>query len=166
MEREEAKKNGTTDMLPKLHGIPISIKDIVRYTPKYSYLITLSCLQINQKGFRTTVGCQYLGKEVHTEDAVTVTLLRKAGAIPIVRGNVPQLALTMHTDNFLWGRAQNPYDVTRSCGGSSGGEGGIVASRCAPLAFGSDVAGSIRIPAAFNGVRGFKPTPARCSAEG
>lgn len=72
----------------------------------------------------------------------------------------------MHTDNFVWGRARNPYDNDRSCGGSSGGDAGLVASRCVPLAIGSDVGGSIRIPSAFNGVVGFKPTQGRITYRG
>jgi len=84
----------------------------------------------------------------------------------LVRGNVPQAALSIHTTNFIWGRAKNPYDNERSCGGSSGGDGGLVASRCVPAAVGSDVGGSIRIPATFNGITGFKPTQGRISYKG
>ena len=82
----------------------------------------------------------------------------KAEAIPLVRGNLPQAALSVHSVNKIWGRAKNPYDQERSCGGSSGGDAGLVASRCVPLGIGTDIGGSIRIPAAFNGIVGFKPT--------
>jgi len=63
-----------------------------------------------------------------------------------------------HTDNFIWGRAKNFFDHDRSCGGSSGGDAGLVASRCVPLGIGSDIASSLRIPAHFNGIYTFKPT--------
>lgn len=70
----------------------------------------------------------------------------------------------MHTDNFVWGQSLNPFDKTRSCGGSSGGEGGIVAAQCAPLGIGTDIGGSIRVPCTFTGIRGFKPTSGRGSS--
>jgi Asp-tRNA(Asn)/Glu-tRNA(Gln) amidotransferase A subunit family amidase len=65
----------------------------------------------------------------------------------------------MDSINPIYGTARNPHDVNRSCGGSSGGDGGLVAAKCSPLGIGTDVGGSIRIPAAFCGVYGFKPTP-------
>lgn len=68
-----------------------------------------------------------------------------------------------HTTNEIWGLAHNPWKYERSCGGSSGGEGGLVASKCVPLGIGSDIGGSIRIPASFNGVCGIKPTSVRVS---
>lgn len=76
------------------------------------------------------------------------------------------MAYAIHSDNFVWGRAQNPWNRTRSCGGSSGGEAGIIAAKCAPLSLGSDIGGSIRIPCSFTGVRGFKPTGNRASLLG
>lgn len=72
---------------------------------------------------------------------------------------------TIHAENPVWGRAQNPYDRERSCGGSSGGDGGLVAARCVPLAFGNDLGGSIRLPAYFNGLCGFRPTSCRVSIQ-
>lgn len=71
-----------------------------------------------------------------------------------------------HTDNNIYGCAKNPHDHSRSCGGSSGGEGGLVGSNCVPLALGTDIGGSIRCPASFNGVCGFKPTFSRLSYKG
>lgn len=94
-----------------------------------------------------------------TEDAVVVTLLKKAGAICMVRGNLPQYMLVADTNNRVYGQAMNPYDKARTCGGSSGGDGGLVAANCVPLAVGTDIGGSIRIPAHCTGVLGFKPTP-------
>ena len=84
----------------------------------------------------------------------------------MVRGNVPQMLMIGHTDNRIFGRAFNPYDQTRTCGGSSGGEGGLVSSKCVPFAIGTDIGGSIRSPSACCGVIGFKPTAARCTYEG
>ena len=84
--------------------------------------------------------------------------LLEAGAIPLVRGNVPLAGASIHTKNYVWGRAKNPYDQSRSCGGSSGGDAGLVATRCVPIALGSDIGGSLRIPASFTGVLAFKPT--------
>ena len=112
------------------------------------------------------MGCDFLCKEVCKDDSVTVKLLRQNGAIIIVRGNVPQFAFGYHTDNKIWGTAQNPYDPRRSCGGSSGGDAGLVSSRCIPFSIGSDIGGSIRVPAHFCGIRGFKPTAWRVSGQG
>lgn len=69
------------------------------------------------------------------------------------------MAYSIHSENRLWGILRNPYQNNRSAGGSSGGDGGLIASKCVVLAVGSDVGGSIRIPCHFNGVTGFKPTP-------
>ena len=131
------------DDLPLLHGIPISIKDLFW-----------------QKGFLATVGCAFLCKDSDRadEDGVIVKLFRNAGAIPLVRGNVPQSALSLHTDNLVFGCARNPHDQSRSCGGSSGGDAGLIASQCIPFGIGSDIGGSLRFPAAFCGIYGFKPT--------
>ena len=85
--------------------------------------------------------------------------MRDAGAIILVRSNVPQGGLSMHSENYVWGTAINPYSKERSCGGSSGGDGGLVASRCVPLGIGTDIGGSVRIPAHFNGIMGFRPSP-------
>jgi Asp-tRNA(Asn)/Glu-tRNA(Gln) amidotransferase A subunit family amidase len=123
-----------------LHGIPVSIKEL-----------------FSMKGLLSTVGTAMLDHKRST-DSECVLPLTEAGAIPIIRGNVPQAALSYHSDNYVWGRAQNVYQRERSCGGSSGGDAGLVAARCVPMALGSDVGGSIRIPATFNGVTGFKPT--------
>lgn len=72
----------------------------------------------------------------------------------------------MDSINPIYGTARNPHDINRSCGGSSGGEGGLVAAKCTPIGFGTDVGGSIRIPAAFCGVYGFKPTSQRVTYKG
>lgn len=139
-ERAQAIENDTQDQLPFLHGIPVSIKEL-----------------FSMKGLLSTVGTAMLDHK-RTTDSEGVLPLTEAGAIPIIRGNLPQCALSYHSDNYVWGRAQNVYQRERSCGGSSGGDAGLVAARCVPMALGSDVGGSIRIPATFNGVTGFKPT--------
>ena len=74
--------------------------------------------------------------------------------------------MSIHSENFIWGCAKNFYDNSRSCGGSSGGDAGLVSARCAPIAMGSDVGGSLRIPATFNGIVCFKPTQGRVSYKG
>ena len=134
-----------------MHGIPISIKDI-----------------IDQKGFLSTIGCAYLCQEKYRskDHAAIVKLYLKHGAIPIVRGNCPQSALSIHTDNLIFGESKNPHKNERSCGGSSGGDAGLIASKCIPFAIGTDIGGSLRYPAAFCGIYGFKPTTSRISSLG
>jgi Asp-tRNA(Asn)/Glu-tRNA(Gln) amidotransferase A subunit family amidase len=130
--------------LPYLHGIPISVKEL-----------------LEMKGMRTTVGCamnEYIGK---VDSPCITPIIEEGGAIPLVRGNVPQGALSVHSENYIWGTAKNPHQNSRSCGGSSGGDAGLVAAGCVPLGIGTDLASSIRIPATFNGVTGFKPTQSR-----
>ena len=90
----------------------------------------------------------------------------RAGAIPLVRGNVPQSALSLHTKNLIFGEARHPHNQERSCGGSSGGEAGLICSRCIPCGLGNDVGGSVRFPAAFCGIYGLKPTTGRVSNRG
>lgn len=84
----------------------------------------------------------------------------------MVKGNVPQLVFALQTDNDIYGKALNPYDISRVCGGSSGGDAALVATRCVPLSIGTDIGGSIRVPSAFNGIYGFKPTANRVSYKG
>jgi Asp-tRNA(Asn)/Glu-tRNA(Gln) amidotransferase A subunit family amidase len=100
------------------------------------------------------------------KDAAVVAFLKNEGAIPMVRGNVPQFVYAGHTDNRIFGCAKNPYDRTRTCGGSSGGDGALVSAKCVPFAIGTDIGGSIRSPAACSGIIGFKPTSQRNSMRG
>ena len=120
---------------------------------------------LTQKGMLATVGCA-MRNHRYEEDSLNFSYLTEAGAIPLVRGSTPIGALTIHTTNFIWGRAQNVYDRSRSCGGSSGGDAGLVAAKCVPFAIGSDVGGSIRIPSHFLGITGFKPSHIRASCKG
>lgn len=92
------------------------------------------------------------------EDAVVIGNVRKAGAIIIAKTNIPELNLWVESRNNVYGQTNNPYDTTRAVGGSSGGDAAIVAACGAPFAVGSDIGGSIRIPASFNGVFGHKPS--------
>ena len=81
--------------------------------------------------------------------------------IPFVKTNIPQMTLNFDSFNFLWGRCLNPWNNDKSAGGSSGGEGAIVGAKISPLGFGNDMLGSVRIPAAFNGLVGFMASPGR-----
>ena len=132
-----------------LYGVPISVKD-----------------HIAMKGACTSCGITNACDIPDMEDAVVLQLLKEQGAIPFVRSNVPQALAWIETDNYIYGRSLNPWDTSRSTGGSSGGEGGLIASRASPLGIGTDSAGSIRVPCAFCGVYGYKPTAERVSELG
>ena len=127
--------------LPPLLGIPCSIKEFVAL-----------------KGMPHTGGVLHRKGVVATQDATVSARLRRAGAIPLGVTNVPEGGLWMETHNLIWGRTSNPWDVRRTCGGSSGGEGALVGSGATPFGIGSDIGGSIRIPAAFCGTVGHKPS--------
>ena len=132
-----------------LHGLPISIKD-----------------QIDMQGFDSTCGLSARVGKPREADAVVVSVARAAGAIPFVRTNIPQLMMLPESFNAIWGTTANPYDAGRTSGGSSGGESALVAAGGSPLGFGTDVGGSVRIPAAFTGICAFKPTLDRVSYKG
>ncbi len=133
-----------------LHGVPFSIKD-----------------SIDVAGTRCTAGT--LGRShvecAHT-DATLVRRLRAAGAIPIAKTNLPDLLFSFETDNLLFGRSNNPYDATRTPGGSSGGEAALISACGSPLGLGSDCLGSVRVPAAFCGIAAIKPTSGRLPRTG
>src|SRR4051812_28111854 len=90
-------------------------------------------------------------------DATLVARLRGAGAIPIARTNLPDLLFAFESDNLLFGRTNNPYDLSQTAGGSGGGEAALIASCGSPMGLGSDAAGSVRVPAAFCGIASIKP---------
>ncbi|XP_050293954.1 fatty-acid amide hydrolase 2-B-like isoform X2 [Anthonomus grandis grandis] len=118
------------------------------------------------KGMKFTSGT-VTRKECKAEfDADAVALARKAGAIPLVVTNVPELCMSWETTNKLHGTTQNPHDSTRTCGGSSGGEGSLLGAGASLIGIGSDIAGSLRLPAHFCGVWGHKPTPGAVSFDG
>jgi len=108
-------------------------------------------------GREVTIGSRRMRPIRCTEDSAPVRKLRAAGAIVIARSNVPEFVMTGETANLLYGRTNHPADRTRTCGGSSGGEGALVGSGCSPLGFGTDILGSIRIPSCFCGIVGFRP---------
>ncbi len=127
--------------LGPLHGVPVSIKD-----------------NLWTAGERTTYGSRLQAEFVAPQDAPSVARLRAAGAIFVGRTNLPEFAWRGSTDNRLFGESRNPWDLTRTPGGSTGGGAAAVAAGLGPLALGSDGAGSIRIPASFCGLVGLKPT--------
>lgn len=129
--------------------MPISIKDT-----------------FDMKGLPSSIGTVARYDWVQAEDGAVIQAIKKAGMIPFVKSNVPQLAMTFESENHVWGRALNPWNKDRSVGGSSGGEGALIAGRCSPLGLGSDLGGSIRIPAEFCGVFAFKPSSYRYSPKG
>nr|CAD7439053.1 unnamed protein product [Timema bartmani] len=100
------------------------------------------------------------------EDAETVRLLREAGAIPLLVSNTPELCMHLETVNRVTGRTNNPYDLRRTPGGSSGGEAALLGSAASVISIGSDICGSLRIPALFCGIFGHKPTPGVISLSG
>ena len=132
------------EALGPLHGVPYSLKDL---TPT--------------QGIRTTFGSKIFEHHVPTEDAILVERLRAAGGILLGKTNTPEFGCKGMTDNKIFGTTYNPWNLARTPGGSSGGAGAAVAAGLGPLAEGSDLAGSIRMPASFCGVVGFKPSPGR-----
>jgi amidase len=126
----------------RLHGLPIAIKDLE-----------------DTAGIRTTYGSRAFADHIPQRDSLLVQRLRAAGAIVIGKTNTPELGAGSHTFNEVFGTTRNPYDLSRSAGGSSGGAGAALASGMLPIADGSDHGGSIRNPASFNNVVGLRPTP-------
>lgn len=117
-------------------------------------------------GQQVTAGSQRMAPEHHAQDAEIVRRLKAAGAVVIARSNVPELAMTAESTNPRYGRTNNPLAPDRVAGGSSGGEGALVGSGSSVFGVGSDILGSIRIPAAFCGVVGFKPHSAAVDGTG
>jgi Asp-tRNA(Asn)/Glu-tRNA(Gln) amidotransferase A subunit family amidase len=137
------------EKLGPLHGVPISIKSSIEVTG-------LRC----ESGTKLRVGL------VAAQDAPLVSRLRNAGAIILGTTNAPELLMAWETDNLLYGRTNNPWDLSRTPGGSSGGEAAAIAAGCSAGGVGSDGGGSIRVPAHFSGICGLKPTPGRIPATG
>ena len=111
-------------------------------------------------------GMAYLCDEFMKDDALVLQQYVKAGAIPLVKGNTPQGLSCLYTENTIFGQALNPRDFQRSCGGISGGDSGMVASKCIPLSLGCDSNGSLNYSAAFCGTVSMKPTRGRFSSKG
>ena len=127
-----------------LLGLPTAVKDLV-----------------TTKGIRTTFGSPIFANNVPDVDALIVERIRRAGAIVIGKTNTPEFGAGSQTFNPVFGKTRNPWDPSRTCGGSSGGAAAALASGMLPIADGSDLGGSLRNPASFCGVVGFRPTPGR-----
>ncbi len=153
IEREQPKLNAATQVfrdkaLAEAHnptpgplsGLPITLKET-----------------FGIENCEVTMGSRRMRPIQCAEDSEPVKKLRAAGAIVIARSNVPEFVMTVETDNLLYGRTNHPADSTRTCGGSSGGEGTLVGSGCSPLGFGTDILGSIRVPSCLCGIVGFRP---------
>ncbi|HJR70771.1 MAG TPA: amidase family protein, partial [Gammaproteobacteria bacterium] len=127
--------------LPPLHGLPMAFKDLQ-----------------SAVGFPYTRGSPIYKDAMPTEDSVFVDRLRRAGVVAIGKTNVPEFGMGSHTYNKVYGTTLNPYDVTKSAGGSSGGAGAALATGMLPIADGSDLGGSLRNPGNFNNIVGFRPS--------
>jgi amidase len=151
--RSAAKRAETAVMrgnsLGLLHGVPVTVKD-----------------SFDMAGLPTLCGSRFRMGHKADRDATAVARLRAAGAIILGKTNTPEFLATYETDNFITGRTNNPWNLERTPGGSSGGEGAAIASYCSAGGIGSDGGGSIRIPAHFCGIVGLKPTPGRVPAAG
>jgi Asp-tRNA(Asn)/Glu-tRNA(Gln) amidotransferase A subunit family amidase len=136
------------DPLGPLHGLPVGIKDLEE-----------------TKGLRTTWGSPLFADHVPTRDEAMVTNLRNAGAIVVGKTNTPEFGAGANTRNVVYGATGNPFDPTKSAAGSSGGSAVALATGMVPIASGSDTGGSLRNPAAFNGIVGFRPSPGLVPSE-
>nr|XP_013798991.1 PREDICTED: fatty-acid amide hydrolase 1-like [Apteryx mantelli mantelli] len=132
-----------------LYGVPISIKD-----------------SINCQGYDSTIGFVSNINNPAAEDSVLVQVLKRQGAVPFVKTNVPQSLVSYDCENLIFGQTFNPLLYTRTPGGSSGGEGALIAAGGSILGFGTDLGGSLRLPAAFCGICALKPTGNRLSKKG
>jgi amidase len=137
------------EKLGPLHGVPITIKSSIEVT-----------------GMKCEAGSKLRAGFVATTDAPLVSRLRNAGATILGMTNTPELLMAWETDNLLYGCTHNPWDLSRTAGGSSGGEAAAIAAGCSAGGVGSDGGGSIRVPAHFSGICGLKPTPGRIPATG
>jgi amidase len=150
---EQARESDTAiargEIRGPLHGVPITIKD-----------------SLDTAGVITTGGTKGRSSYVPKQDATVVTRLRSAGAILLGKTNLPELCLSPETDNLVYGRTNNPYDLSRTPGGSSGGEAAIIAAGGSPLGIGTDSFGSIRFPCHCCGLAGIKPTSGRVPRTG
>jgi len=141
----ELPSNGSTP----LYGLPLAVKDLY-----------------DTKGIHTTGGSKFFADRIPTEDAFVIQKIKKAGAQIIGKTNTHEIALGVTNNNPHFGACKNPWDITRTPGGSSGGSAVAVATGMAMAALGTDTGGSIRIPAALCGVVGLKPTYGRVSLRG
>lgn len=141
MAREAARAVGNDEPLGPLHGVPVAIKDLD-----------------DVEGVPTTAGSRLFENRIASHDSPVVERLKDAGAVILGKTNTPELGLGTTTDNLITGPTATPFDPQLVSGGSSGGSGAALGDSLVPLATGSDVGGSIRIPASLCGVYGLKPT--------
>uniref|UniRef100_A0A8C5FFW1 Amidase domain-containing protein n=1 Tax=Gadus morhua TaxID=8049 RepID=A0A8C5FFW1_GADMO len=132
-----------------LYGVPVSIKD-----------------NVGCKGYDSTCGLLCRLNQPALEDSVIVEVLRRQGAIPFVKTNVPQSLMSYECSNPIYGTCVNPHNPKKTPGGSSGGEGALIKGGGSLLGIGTDIGGSIRIPCSFSGICGLKPTCNRLSTKG
>lgn len=137
----EARRFDSSPSRGPLHGLPIAVKDLV-----------------DVKGIQSSHGSPHFADHIPVRDDLIAARMRSAGAILIGKTNTPEFGLGSHTFNPVHGATRNPYDLTRSCGGSSGGAAVALATGMLALADGSDMMGSLRNPAAWNNVYGFRPS--------
>ena len=132
-----------------LDGVPFTLKD-----------------SFDAAGLPTTCGSRFFAGLKARHDSTVLRRMRQAGAILLGKTNTPEFLASYETDNYITGRTNNPWDLSRTPGGSSGGEAAAIAAFLSPGGIGSDGGGSIRMPAHFTGIAGLKPTPGRISADG
>ncbi|RXN34815.1 fatty-acid amide hydrolase 1 [Labeo rohita] len=149
MESVAQLKDISTQKKGLLYGVPISIKDNVAY-----------------ESHDTSCGVVSKLDQPALMDSVMVTVLKKQGAIPFIRTNIPQGLLNYDCGNPIFGQTLNPYNLQKTPGGSSGGEGALIGGGGSILGIGTDIGGSVRIPASFCGICAFKPTSKRLSLQG
>lgn len=140
----EARRADQAEPVGPLHGVPFTVKE-----------------NIDLFGTPTTSGIPAGAELMPSADAPVVKRMKNAGAIPVGRTNLPELGLRIDTDNPLRGRTLNPWDQTRTAGGSSGGEASAIASGMSPLGLGNDIGGSVRNPAFCCGISSLKPSAGR-----
>ncbi len=147
--KEADEKRSNKEELGELHGLPLTIKE-----------------NIATKGTSQTMGIISRKKELAKRDSVIVEVAKEQGGIILGKSNIPLLLLSFECDNDIWGPCNNPWNLERVPGGSSGGEAAAIASGISPMGIGSDIGGSIRIPSAWCGIVGLKPTVGRWSSKG
>lgn len=140
-------------------------------THSHKLISFVNPLQVKQiisvKGLTSVNGSLHQPKDIiYDEDAEVITQIRNAGGIPILLSNTPEISCGFETYNHVKGITRNPYNLARSAGGSSGGEGALIACNASVFGLGTDTAGSIRLPAHWNGICGHKPTPGLVSMKG
>ncbi len=146
---QAAQMQVSQDKRGPLFGLPVTIKS-----------------SIATAGYKCEIGSLLNKDDVPREDAVVVARLRAAGALILGTTNCPEFLMAYETDNLLHGRTSNPWDLTRTPGGSSGGESAAIAAGMSALGLGSDSGGSVRVPAHFTGICSLKPTPGRIPGAG